>query len=100
MAEIKVTSGELRAKAAELRQTNSQFKKAVEDMTSSEQQLMGMWDGEAKDTFHQAYNSDVQQMNTFYQTIEQYCQTLEQAATQYENTEKKNQNTASSRTYK
>lgn len=100
MAEIKVISGELRAKAAELRQTNSQFKKAVEDMTSSEQQLMGMWDGEAKDTFHQAYNSDVQQMNTFYQAIEQYCQTLEQAATQYENTEKKNQNIASSRTYK
>lgn len=100
MAEIKVTTGELTSKASELRQMNNQFKKAVEDMTATEQQLVGMWDGEAKEAFHKAYNSDKTQMDTFYQTIEQYCQALEQDASKYDAAEKKNVATATSRTYK
>lgn len=100
MAEIKVTSGELRSKASELRQLNSQFKKAVEDMTATEQQLMGMWDGETKEAFHNAYNSDKTQMDTFYDTIEKYCQTLENNADKYESAEQKNLGTASTRSYK
>ena len=100
MAEFKVTSGELRNKAAELRTLNEQFKKAVEEMTANEQQLMGMWDGDAKETFHAAYNNDKSQMENFYQVIEKYCQALENNATQYEQAESKNVNTASSRSYK
>ncbi len=100
MAEIKVTSTELKSKAAELRQLNNQFKKAVEDMTSTEQQLMGMWDGETKEAFHNAFNNDKTQMDTFYQTIEKYCQALEDNAAKYETAEQKNLSTASTRTYK
>lgn len=100
MAEIKVTSGDLKSKASELRQLNSQFKKAVEDMTGTEQQLMGMWDGEAKESFHNAYNSDKAQMDVFYDTIEKYCQALEANAQKYEAAEAKNVSTASSRSYK
>lgn len=98
MAEIKVTTGELKNKASELRQLNGQFRKAVEDMTSNEQQLMGMWDGEAKEAFHNAYNSDRAQMDVFYDTIEKYCQVLETNAARYEAAEQKNVNIASSRT--
>ena len=100
MAEIKVTSGELKNKASELRQLNSQFRKSVEDMTSSEQQLVGMWDGDAKESFHNAYNNDRSQMDVFYDTIEKYCQALENNAAKYEAAEQKNLNTASQRTYK
>lgn len=100
MAEIKVTSGELRRIAQELRQLNNQFNSSVEEMTSTEQQLMGMWDGEAKDTFHNAYNNDKGQMDVFYQTIEKYCQTLEANADKYERAEQQNLNTASNRTYR
>ncbi len=100
MAEIKVTSGELKNKATELRQLNSQFKKSVEDMTSTEQQLVGMWDGDAKESFHNAYNSDRSQMDVFYDTIEKYCQALDSNAARYEAAEQKNLNTASQRTYK
>ena len=100
MAEIKVTSGELRNKAAELRSLNEQFKKAVEDLTANEQQLMGMWDGEAKEKFHTAYNSDKGQMDNFHQVIEKYCQALENNAAQYEQAEAKNINTAADRSYK
>lgn len=100
MAEIKVTSGELKNKAMELRNLNSQFKKAVENMSSEEQRLVGMWDGETKDAFHNAYNSDKSQMDVFYQTIEKYCQALDNNAAKYESAERKNLATASNRTYK
>lgn len=100
MAEIKVTSGELKNKASELRQLNGQFKKAVEDMSSEEQQLTGMWEGESKNAFHNAFLSDKSQMEVFYETIEKYCQTLETNAAKYETAEQKNLNTASTRTYR
>ncbi len=100
MAEIKVTTGELKSKASELRNLNGQFKKAVEDMAATEQQLMGMWDGESKEAFHNAFNSDKSQMDVFYDTIEKYCQTLETNAEKYEAAEQKNISTASTRSYK
>ena len=100
MAEIKVTSGELKNNANELRQLNNQFKKAIDDLTSSEQQLVGMWDGEAKEAFHNAYNSDKAAMENFFQTIEKYCQALESNAAKYEAMEQKNLSTASTKSYK
>lgn len=100
MAEIKVTSSELRNKATELRNLNNQFKNQVENMTGQEQALSTMWEGETKEAFHTAFMNDKTQMETFYQTIEKYCQTLEANAQQYENAETRNLNTASTRTYK
>lgn len=100
MAEIKVTSTQLRSKASELRQLNNRFKSAVSSMTSTESSLMNMWDGEAKTAFHKAYTSDKNQMDTFYQTIEKYCQALENNAKKYDEMESKNVQTATSRTYK
>ena len=100
MAEIKVTSSELKRIAGELRQLNSNFNNTVDEMTTTEQQLMGMWDGEAKETFHNAYVSDVGQMDVFYQTIEKYCQALENNASKYEQAEQQNINTAATRSYK
>ena len=100
MAEIKVTSTELKNKATELRNLNSQFKSAVEDMTSNEQSLSTMWDGEAKDSFHTAFMNDKTQMDQFYQVIEKYCAALDQIAAQYEQAEIRNVNTATTRSYK
>jgi len=100
MAEFKVTFRELRNKAAALRQLNNSFKREVEEMTQNEQSLMKMWDGEAKEEFHQAYNSDKAQMDNFYQVIEQYCAVLENSAAKYEEVERRNLATASNRSYK
>lgn len=100
MAEIRVTSKELKNKAEELRRLNSNFKNAVETMTQNEKSLMGMWDGEAKDAFHKAFESDRVQMDTFYTTIEQYCRALENDAANYEKAEQRNLATAAKRTYK
>ena len=100
MAQIKVTSTQLRSKANELRQLNNRFNSAVTSMTSTVSSLMNMWDGEAKTAFHKAYTSDKNQMDTFYQTIEKYCQALENNAKKYDEMESKNVQTATSRTYK
>lgn len=100
MAEIRVTTGELQNKAGELRQLNDQFKKAVEEMSASEQQLAGMWDGDAKEAFHNAYMSDKSQMGVFADTIEKYCQALESNAAEYGVVELKNVSTATTRTYR
>lgn len=100
MAEFKVTSGELKNKADELRQLNNQLRKAVEEMTGNEQQLISMWDGEAKEAFNKAYNSDVQQMDEFSVVIDKYCQTLDTNAAKYEQAEQKNISTATARSYK
>lgn len=100
MGEFRVTSKELKNKASELRQINNQFKKSVEELTATEKQLVGMWDGNAKEAFHTEYSNDVSQMDVFYQTIEKYCQALENNANKYEIAEQKNLDTASTRTYK
>ena len=100
MAEIRVTSTQLRSKASELRNLNNQFKSTVSSMTSTESSLMNMWDGEAKAAFHRAYTNDKNQMDAFYQAIENYCRALEENATKYDEMERRNVATANTRTYK
>lgn len=99
MALIQVTASQLRAKAGELRELNSQFKTQVNNLEGDEQVLAGMWEGEAKNAFHIAFNNDKGQMDNFYNLIEQYCMTLENIATKYEMAESHNVETAATRTY-
>lgn len=90
MALIQVTASQLRTKAGELRDLNSQFKTQVNNLEGEEQVLAGMWEGEAKNVFHTTFNNNKGQMDNFYNLIEQYCMTLENIATQYENAESHN----------
>ena len=99
MAEIRVTSAELRRKADELKNLNNQFKSKVGDLKSYEQSLTSMWEGDAKTAFHNAFNKDQIQWNNFYNLIEQYIITLRNIATEYDNKESLNANIASSRSY-
>lgn len=99
MALIQVSAAELKAKASELRNLNSQFKTQVGNLESQEQNLIGMWEGEARDAFHNAFNNDKTQMDSFYNLIEQYCAALETIAGKYEQAEAQNTNTAATRTY-
>jgi WXG100 family type VII secretion target len=99
LAIIQVTASELRTKAGELRDYNSQFKTQVGNLESDEQTLAGMWEGPAKDAFHTAFNNDKTQMDNFYNLMEQYCTTLENIASKYEQAEAANVETANTRTY-
>jgi len=100
MAEIYATPGEIRNKANELRQLNQNFKTNVDDLVGTETALNSMWEGQAHDAFHAAFESDKGQWDNFHTTIENYCIALENIATEYENAESKNTSTASTRTYK
>lgn len=99
MALIRVSAAELKAKAGNLRDLNGQFKTQVGNLESQEQNLVGMWEGEARDAFHNAFNNDKTQMDNFYNLIEQYCAALEEIAAKYEEAEARNLSTASTRTY-
>jgi WXG100 family type VII secretion target len=97
---IQVTTGTLTNKATELKNLNSKLKNQIEALKTAESSLNSMWDGEANDAFHKAFNQDVTQMNNFYNAIEKYVTSLQQIAKAYEKAEKANVNTATTRSYK
>lgn len=99
MGLIQVSASELKVKAGELRNLNSQFKTQVGNLESQEKTLIGMWEGEARDAFNVAFNNDKAQMDNFYNLIEQYCVALENIAAKYEMAESQNLSTAATRTY-
>ena len=97
MAEIRVTPSVLRQKADELKTLNAKFKTEVDTMIGNEQRLSDMWEGEARNAFHTAFNNDRQKMDRFYQNIELYVQALLANAQKYEEAESKNTSTATTR---
>lgn len=99
MAFFQVTSSELRNRAGKLSDLNSQFKARAVQLEEQEAALCSMWEGQAKDTFHQAFLRDRQQMDAFSQLIGQYVQALLEIAARYEQAEIKNREIASARNY-
>lgn len=100
MGQMVIGTTELKNKIEELRALNTQFKSAVSELENTEGALNGMWEGNAKDTFHNVFMNDKQQMDNFYSTIELYAQKLEVILAKYIQAENTNIETASQRTYK
>ena len=69
MAIIRVTAAQLKTGAEELRNLNQQFKAAVSDLESTEGSLNSMWEGEARNAFHQAFTNDKTQMDNFFNAL-------------------------------
>lgn len=99
MAEIMVTAAQLQSKAEVLNQYNTTFKSKVDSLEQTETALMGMWEGDAKEAFHNAFNRDKINMQNFYNAIAQYVNVLQQIATKYAQGENQNINTANTRSY-
>lgn len=99
MAFFQVTSSQLRSKAGKIMDLNSQFKAKAAQLGEQEASLGSMWEGMAKDAFHQAFLRDRQQMDVFYRLIEQYVQALLEIAARYEQAEARNREIASARNY-
>lgn len=100
MAQIRVTMSQLKAQAEQLEALNEQFKSQVNELETTEQQLGTMWEGEAKDAFHNAFASDKVQMDNFYNAIKAYVQVLLADAAKYSQAEAASYQMASERTYK
>lgn len=99
MAEIKVTTSELRNKAEELSTQNTQLKGKVDELVASEGTLTSMWEGEARDAFHKAFETDKNQWENFMKVIEQFVQAMNQIADEYDKQEAANAQIAGNRTY-
>lgn len=99
MSRFRVSATELNAKAEQLRELNAQFRSEVSALEEQEQSLVGMWEGEAKNAFDQAFKNDKIQMDRFYNAIEVYAMRLESAAAKYAQTENQNVEIATTRNY-
>ncbi len=99
MAFFQVTSLELRNAAGRISDLNNQFKARASQLGEQEAALCSMWEGQAKDAFHQAFLRDRQQMDVFAQMIGQYVQALLEIALRYEQAENRNREIASARNY-
>lgn len=99
MAMFRVATAQLKAKAEELTGLNNNLKTNISELESCEQNLSGMWEGQAKDAFHQAFHNDKVQMTNFTTLIEKYVYTLLNSIAKYEQAENLNTETASTRNY-
>lgn len=99
MALIRVTAAQVRRTAEQLRSYNDHFNKRVGDLVSAEGKLSSMWDGEANDAFHAAFNNDKEYMTQFYNLIMRYCEALDNIASEYEAAEKRAAEIARSRKF-
>lgn len=89
MALIRVTAAQVKRTSEQLRSYNDHFNKRVGDLVSAEGKLSSMWDGEANDAFHTAFNNDKEYMMQFYNLINRYCEALDNIAAEYEAVEKR-----------
>lgn len=99
MAMIQVDSAKLRQAANDLEGMNQQLARQMDDLAAKEQNLASKWEGDTKNAFQNAFNSDVTQISAFRSLIDTYIQALRSAADRYDQEEAKNMEIASSRNY-
>lgn len=99
MSEITTMVSTLRTKADELRELNELFKGQRTKLMSTQEALNGMWEGEAKATFDNAFCSDMIQFQNFYNAIAAYAEALEDIANNYCIMEARNVELARERCY-
>lgn len=99
MAQYEVTSAQLKQAMSNLSSYNEQFLQRVADLVNKQGELSNMWQGDAKNTFDQAFNNDKDLWQKFAQVIQQYIEALGKIAELYEKAEAANVETAKNRTY-
>ena len=90
MSDFKVTTSELRAKAEQLQALNAQLKAEKDNLKQLETALSAMWEGEAKDSFHNAFMQDAAKMDGFEKGIEGFITMLRNIADKYDEKERMN----------
>ncbi|MBQ2383331.1 MAG: WXG100 family type VII secretion target [Oscillospiraceae bacterium] len=99
MSKFTVNAAEMQTAINELKAANSEFKSRVSELETAQQELGGMWQGDANTAFNAAFQSDKSQWSTFAALIDQYVETLGTILTTYKNAEIPNIETAKTRTY-
>ena len=99
MSFYQVNSRELRNSGDQLMNLVEKFKVQKEELSSIEQALGSMWEGEAKESFHSAFLRDCGQMEAFAEVVTGYFQVMESIADRYDVAESRNLSIANNRTY-
>lgn len=99
MSFYQISSSQLRNSGAELMGLLEKFRTQKEELNSDEVALSSMWEGEAKESFHQAFMRDCGQMDAFIEVVKGYGQVIETIADRYDAAESKNLSIAGNRTY-
>lgn len=97
MAEFQVRSQQVRQKANDLENANSQFRQKISGMEEQEMVLNNSWEGEANTNFHNAFTQNVAKWREFAGEIDKYVQALRQIADQYDKAEAQNAEIAKKR---
>ena len=95
---FRVSPEQLVKQAEELQSLNEKFKTEVQAMTEKEQALSGMWEGPARDAFHNAYATDLAKFENFYNGINLFLKALADAAQEYAKAEQQAASIANQRT--
>lgn len=80
---FKVNPQELVKQAEELQALNERFRAEVSSMTEKEEALSSMWEGDARNAFHNAYAADVEKFQNFYNGIARFVEALGNSAQEY-----------------
>lgn len=87
MAEIKVTPSVLRNNAEELQNEAKNLSQKMDELQDRENQLSTMWQGDAKDSFHEAFMTSYNECQPFFQELQRFIAKLEETAEKYEKVE-------------
>ena len=87
MSMFRVSSSELRQKAEQLEQMNTQFKSAVESLGNQEQSLAAMWEGEAQKAYASRFKALDGDMAQIQLKINEHVTDLNEMAETYKRAE-------------
>ena len=87
MNQMTTNTAEMRRVASELTDLNGRFEQQVGALVDDKTELCGMWEGEANNTFQQAFNKSYESLHDFYNVIATYVRVLTEIAAKYEESE-------------
>ena len=99
MPKFTLTASEMQNAINELTSANSEFKSRVNELEGAQQNLAGMWQGDANTAFNNAFQSDKAKWSEFAGLVDKYVEALNSILKIYQNAESANTDTAKTRAY-
>ena len=99
MSKYTVNATEMQNAIRDLSSSNTEFKNRVTELEGEQQNLAGMWQGDANTAFNNAFQNDKGQWSTFAALVDQYIEALSSILQVYQTAESTNLETAKNRTY-
>ncbi|MCD8361606.1 MAG: WXG100 family type VII secretion target [Lachnospiraceae bacterium] len=99
MSMFRVTASEMQSTITKLQSKNQDFLTKVQELNKVQQELSGMWTGDANTAFNNSYTANSARWTEFYNEINQYIEALSSALNTYITAEEENRETASKQSY-